>query len=75
MGDGGIKMAIIVIIQMIALAIQIFCFIPVVSDKAKRQYGRWFNTRIDSPIWHQLTLAMCLVVISLSLLAQIWRIV
>lgn len=65
----------IVVIQTIALAIQIFCFIPTISDKAKRQYGRWFNTRIDSPIWSQLTLAMCLIVVSLSLLAQIWRIV
>lgn len=65
----------IVVLQTIALAIQLFCFIPVVSDKAKRQYGRWFNTRIDSPIWHQMVLIMCCIILSLSLVGQIWRII
>lgn len=64
--------SIIMMIQIIAFIIQIFCFIPVVSENAKRQYGRWFGIRIDSFIWNKLVVLMCLIILSLSIIIRIW---
>lgn len=64
-------MMVILGIQTVALLIQIFCFIPVVSDSAKRQYGRWFGTRIDSKVWEIMVTLMCCVILSLTLIAHL----
>lgn len=64
--------SIIMIIQIIVFIIQIFCFIPVISENAKRQYGRWFGVKIDSLIWNQLVILMCLIILSLSIIIRIW---
>lgn len=64
-------MMVILGIQTVALLIQIFCFIPIVSDKAKRQYGRWFGTRIDSKVWGNVVTLMCCIILGLTLIAHL----
>ena len=66
-------MMVILGIQMITFIIQIFCFIPIISDKAKRQYGRWFGTRIDSDIWLVISTLMCCIILSLTLIIHLGR--
>lgn len=58
-------MVIIQVLYWIVFLIQIICFPACINANIKRQYGRVFNTRVDTDIYDKVfyTCAICIIVL------------